>query len=193
MVDAKGGFPNDSDEAKLRWLDGLAETVVLADGRGVVLRPLRPEDEEAHFEFATHITPADAHFRFFRQLSVEALRALLSKFTRIDYEREMAFIAVDPDAVPSVTLGVVRAAKLPESDDAELAILVRSDMNGLGLGRELMRKMIEYSRNAGTRRLVGDILANNHRMLRLSENFGFRIEGSQLDLIEMVLDLRPGP
>jgi acetyltransferase len=193
MVDAKAGFATDSDEAKVRWLDGLAETVVLGDGRRVVLRPLRPEDEEAHFEFARHITPSDAHFRFFRLLSVEALRALLSKLTQINYQREMAFIAVDADAVPPATLGVVRAAKLPETDDAEFAILVRSDMNGLGRDRELMRKMIEYSRRAGTRRLVGEMLANNYRMQCLAESFGFRIEGSQSDLIEMALDLRPSP
>jgi acetyltransferase len=131
---------SDSGADRRRWLDGLAETVPLGDGRSVVLRPITPEDEAAHFEFATHITPSDAHFRFFRLLSDEALRALLSRFSHIDYEKEMAFIAVDPSSTPPTTLGVVRAVKLPDSNDAEFAIVVRSDMKGIGLGHLLMRK-----------------------------------------------------
>jgi acetyltransferase len=190
MADRDQGTPSTSDEAKLRWLDGLAETVVIGDGRSVVLRPLRPGDEAAHFEFATHITPADAHYRFFRLLSADALHALLSKLVHLDYQREMAFIAVEPDAVPPATLGVVRCARLPESEDAEFAIIVRSDMNGVGLGRQLMRKIIDYSRSAGTPRLVGEILADNHRMLSLVERFGFSLTRTQPDVVEAALDLR---
>jgi acetyltransferase len=148
--------PSDSEAARFRWLEGLAETALLGDGRCVVLRPITPEDEAAHFEFATHVTPVDAHFRFFRLMSGEALRALLSKFSRIDYEKEMAFVAIDPNSVPPLTLGVIRAVKLPDSDDAEFAIVVRSDMKGIGLGHLLMRKIIDYSRSAGTRRLFGE-------------------------------------
>jgi acetyltransferase len=52
-------------QSGLQNLDSLVEPVPLLDGRRVLLRPIRPEDEAAHFEFATHVTPADAHFRFF--------------------------------------------------------------------------------------------------------------------------------
>ena len=170
-------------------LDGLAETVLLGDGRRVVLRPIRPEDETAHFEFATHVTPTDAHFRFFRLLSEEALRAMLTKFSHIDYEKEMAFIAVDEHCVPPTTLGVVRAVKLPDSDDAEFAIVVRSDLKGTGIGHLLMRKIIDYSRSAGTHRLIGEMLVDNHQMQRLARRLGFTLAPAQSDIIEATLDL----
>jgi acetyltransferase len=168
----------------------LAETALLGDGRNVVLRPITPEDEAAHFEFATHVTPTDAHFRFFRLLSAEALRDLLSKFSHIDYEKEMAFIAVDPTGEPPTTLGVVRAVKLPDTDDAEFAIVVRSVMKGIGLGHLLMRKIIDYSRSAGTRRLIGEMPIDNHQMQRLARGLGFTIAPASADVIEATLDLR---
>jgi acetyltransferase len=94
-----------SDAGMRRWLDCLTETVLLGDGRSIVLRPITPEDEAALFEFAAHVSPADTHFRFFRLMSDQALRTLLSKFSRIDYANEMAFIAVDPNSAPPMTLG----------------------------------------------------------------------------------------
>jgi acetyltransferase len=122
-------------------------------------------------------------------MSHEALRALLSKFTQINYEREMAFVAVDAGSVPETILGVVRAVSLPGSTDAEYAIIVRSDMKGVGLGHYLMRKIIEYSRSIGTRRLIGEILIDNHQMRRLARRLGFSLRQTQTDVIEARLDL----
>jgi acetyltransferase len=99
--------------------------VLLGDGRSIVLRPITPEDEAALFEFAAHVSPADTHFRFFRLMSDQALRTLLSRFCWIDYVNEMAFIAVDPNSAPPMILGVIRAVKLPGSADAEFAIVIR--------------------------------------------------------------------
>jgi acetyltransferase len=181
---------SDSGAERRLWLDGLAETVLLGDGRSVVLRPITSEDEAAHFEFAKHVTPTDAHFRFFRLLSEEALRAMLTKISHIDYEKEMAFIAVDENCVPPITLGVVRAVKLPDSDDAEFAILVRSDMKGIGLGHLLMRKIIDYSRSAATHRLIGEMLIDNHQMQRLARRLGFTLASAHADVIEATLVLR---
>jgi acetyltransferase len=179
------------DSARLRWLEALTETALLGDGRIVVLRPITAEDEAAHFEFATHVTPTDAHFRFFRLMSDDALRALLSRSSQIDYEKEMAFIAVDSNTSPPTTLGVIRAVRLAGTDDAEFAIIVRSDMKGIGLGHQLMRKIIEYSRSAGTQRLIGEMLIDNHQMQHLARAFGFTLTQTDRDIIEATLDLSP--
>jgi acetyltransferase len=85
---------------------------------------------------------------------------------------------------------VIRAVKLPGSADAEFAIVIRSDMKGIGLGHQLMRKIIEYSRSAGTRRLIGEILPDNHPMLRLARRFGFTLIQTHTDIVEAALDLR---
>jgi acetyltransferase len=98
----------------------------------------------------------------------------LARYTQIDYDREMAFIASEPDAAGSPeTLGVVRAISDPDGARAEFAIVVRSDLKRKGLGRVLLEKMIGYCRQRGLRELVGQVLPENERMLGLARKLGF--------------------
>lgn len=153
---------------------GLAEGYRLADGRQATLRPIRPEDEPAHYAFAARLTPEDIRFRFFRPV-----RSLppgeMARLTHIDPEREMAFIASarGPGGEPE-TLGVVRTVGDPATRRAEFAIVVRSDLKGQGLGSALLAKMIRYCRARGTVEIVGQVLRDNGAMLALAERFGFR-------------------
>jgi len=153
----------------------LEECAVLKSGRHVDLRPIRPEDEPAHFRFFEKLSPEDLRFRFFgvvRELSHEEM----AKLTQIDYEREMAFIATAPDeeGIPE-TLGVVRTSTQPDNSTAEFAIIVRSDMKGMGLGRILMEKMVRYCRDRGTKLLTGQALMENGGMQGLAEKLGFSV------------------
>jgi acetyltransferase len=97
----------------------------------------------------------------------------LAHLTQLDYEREMAFIAVTPpDGGSGETLGVVRAYTDPENVEAEFAVLVRSDLKERGLGALLLEKLIRYCRGRGTQRLVGQALSENVRMLAACEEAG---------------------
>jgi len=159
------------------------------EGRTVLLRPLRPEDAPQHREFISQISAEDMHSRFFRVVK-ELPDADLAHLTQLDYERAMAFIAVSdgPDGVPE-TLGVVRAQADPDNDTAEFAVLVRSDLKGHGLGRRLMDKIIRYCRDRGTRRLAGDVLATNTRMLQLAAASGFHTEPAREGAVRIVMNL----
>ena len=142
-------------------------------GRRLTLRPIRPEDEAQHLAFLGRLDPTDVRLRvFYSRRSIE--RSELARLTQIDYEREVAFLAVapGPDGVEE-TLGVVRAAADPNNIDAEFAIVVRSDLKGTGLGTLLMRKLIRTLREHGTQRLVATVLAENDRMLGLATQLGF--------------------
>ena len=157
----------------------LEETVALRDGREVLLRPIRPEDEPAHQTLLGRMTPEDLRFRFFD--SVRQLGHLqMARLTQIDYDREMAFIA-SVSGVDGVneTLGVVRTVTDPDNIAAEFAILVRSDLKGQGLGRMLLSKIIDYCRRQGTREIVGEILSENEDMLRLASRLGFALEADR--------------
>jgi acetyltransferase len=145
-------------------------------GRRVLLRPIRPEDEPQHSAFLARIEPEDIHFRFFRMLRGFP-HSELARLTQIDYDREMAFIATAKtvEGAPE-TLGVVRAIADPDNTSAEFAILVRSDLKGKGLGRTLLEKIVRYCRTRGTKELVGEVLAHNHRMLALASTLGFRVD-----------------
>lgn len=175
---------------------GLEETIELRDGEKVLLRPIRPEDEPAHKDFVSKVSAEDYRLRFFSPMR-SLPHSEMARFTQIDYEREMAFIATRPNPLPdgdghAETLGVVRAITDPDNLRAEFAVLVRTDMKGQGLGEILMRKIIDYCRHRGTREIVGDILRENQAMRALATELGFKSTGSMgHDVVEVHLPLQP--
>jgi len=145
----------------------------LRDGTHVFVRPIKGEDEALYPDFIAAESPADARRRFLG--AVGGLSdARIAEFTRLDYARAMAFIALDE--ADGKMLGVVRLHR--QDDDpgiAEYAVIVRSDRKGRGLGRLLMRRMIEWARAARIGALFGLVLADNAEMLKLCAALGFEI------------------
>ena len=163
------------DELTKAWTSG---------GQILTIRPIRPEDAETHAEFFKRLSPTDVRFRFFsamRELSPERL----ARLTQIDYEREMAFIAVRPatsdtgdtsdTSDTSETVGVARLVSDTEGRVAEFAIAVRPDMKGHGLASHLMHRLIGWARARGVREVVGQILSDNAPMLAFVRHLGFAV------------------
>ncbi|MGB8930153.1 MAG: GNAT family N-acetyltransferase, partial [Anaeromyxobacteraceae bacterium] len=159
--------------------EGMEEIVKLRDGGEVTLRPVRPEDEPAHSDFISRLSPEDSHFRFFHYVRAMP-RSQLARLTQVDYDREMAFVATRRAADGGTeTIGVVRTVADADNDTAELSIVVRSDLKRRGLGTHLLRKALDYCRARGTRELAGDVLSANDSMLALTRQFpGFTIAES---------------
>ena len=161
-------------------------------GRTLTLRPIRPEDEAQHLKFLEQLDPQDIRMRvFYSRRSIE--RSELARLTQIDYEREMAFIAIVPlEGGGEETLGVARAVCDPDNQGAEFGIIVRSDLKGGGIGWRLMKKLIDHFRARGTQRLVGSVLGENAAMLRMVRELGFQVEPFKPgdDVHEVWLDLR---
>ena len=173
--------------------EDLEESATLKNGRKVLLRPIRPEDEPAHYDLLSGLSTEDAYFRFFGHVG-RMPHHQMARFTQIDYAREMAFIAVttpddDADRPRFETLGVVRAITDADNQATEFAIVVRSDMKRLGLGGMLMRKIIDYCRGRGTARMIGSILRDNRGMLGLADKFGFRRRPSTGKVVDVELPL----
>ena len=68
----------------------------LKDQSHVLLRPIRPEDEPAHKQFVRQVSDEDRYKRFFADVG-ELGHEELARMTQIDYDREMAFVAVGQD------------------------------------------------------------------------------------------------
>ena len=147
------------------------ERTVAWQGQTLLLRPIRPEDEARHREFLEAVSPADMRLRFF-QAPHRLSHDEMARLTQIDYEREMAFIAVDAD---QRTLGVGRLVRDPDNFEAEFALLVRSDLQRQGLGRLLMQAVLDHAVAQGTARVVGHVLRQNHGMLALVRRLGFEV------------------
>jgi len=172
----------------------LERQVTLRNGRAVTLRPIRPEDAEAHAAFFARLSPEDVRFRFFapiRSLSPEQI----ARLTQIDYDREMAIIATTGAAgdEQAETLGVVRIIR--SGEEGEFAIVVRSDVKGSGLGTELMQAGLAWARASGLRRVTGEVLAENGPMLAFVRRLGFTVtpSGHDPEVMVAVIDLGTEP
>ncbi|MGB1026408.1 MAG: GNAT family N-acetyltransferase, partial [Rhodospirillaceae bacterium] len=171
----------------------LEEDFTMRDGRTVLLRPIRPDDEPRHHELISKLTPEDIRFRFFG-LVKELPHDQMARLTQIDYAREMAFVAVLEEEGRLQTLGVVRAVTDPDNDSTEFSVVVRSDLDRSGLGRALMNKIIAYCRERRTRVMVGEVLTDNRRMLKFCETLGFVRKGYiDDDVVKLELDLTQPP
>lgn len=136
----------------------LEEEIPLGDGRRLLLRPIRPEDEPALQAHFAHLTPEEIRLRFFVPMKTLS-HVAAARFTQIDYDREMALVLTEQGIAGQTAIyGVVRISADPDNICAEYAIVVRGDMTGLGLGILLMRRIIDYSRSRGIGAIYGDVL-----------------------------------
>jgi acetyltransferase len=146
----------------------LARDLTLADGAVVKLRPVRPEDAERLAEMGRRTSANDLRLRFHGVIhQIDAATA--ARLTQIDYDREMAIIAIAPDAS---AVGVVRIVFDPDFQSGEYAVIVRSDFQNLGLGRGLIDDIAAHARSRGAQCMWGDVLAENRRMIDLAHECG---------------------
>ena len=147
---------------------GWRREIPLRDGV-YTFRPILPVDATLYPGFHARLSPEDIRMRFLApRRSFSQTHDL--RQTQLDYDREMAFIAIAPSGEMA---GVSRLSADPDKRVAEYALMVRSDMNGRGLGRALMTILIEYARAEGLERLEGMVLGGNRGMRRLVGSLGF--------------------
>ena len=169
---------NGSSESRLAirpYPQHLEESVTLKNGDACLFRPILPEDEPALQRFIAKVTKEDLYYRYFSEIN-EFTHEDLANMTQIDYDREMAIVAVRRTDDGEEILGVTRAISDPDNVDAEFAVLVRSDLKGLGLGRRLLEKLIGYTRDHGLMRLNGITMPNNRGMVTLARKLGFTVD-----------------
>ncbi len=159
-----------------------------ARGERVVIRPIRPEDAAEHGRFFKRLSAEDVRYRFFtamRELSPE----MTARLTQIDYDREMAFVAVRE--ATGETVGVARLVVEPGGATGEFAVIVQSDMKGKALASRLMRRLIDWARARGMREMSGQVLSDNAPMLAFVRHLGFSVRRlpEEPDLMEARLAL----
>ncbi|GJE36346.1 bifunctional acetate--CoA ligase family protein/GNAT family N-acetyltransferase [Methylobacterium persicinum] len=141
--------------------------------RTVLVRPVRPEDEDLFRTFFEGLDPESLRLRFFGPVRAFS-HVFLARLTQLDYARAIAFVAVevDPDGKERM-LGAVRLHADANHDSGEYAIGVGRDARGTGLAFALMRLMIDWARSEGIRRVEGSVLAENRAMLAVCRRLGF--------------------
>ncbi len=152
----------------------------MADGTEITIRPIRPEDADIEIRFVHDLSEESKYFRFMNSMQ-ELTDIMVVRFTQIDYSREMALIAVTEDQGREIELGVTRYAINPDGDTCEFALVVADNMQGKGLGQKLMVSLMEAARSKGLKVIEGEVLSNNHNMLKLMHRLDFTVKASEDD------------
>jgi acetyltransferase len=158
-------------------------------GEPYLVRPIRPEDAEAHGAFFSRLPSLDVRYRFFssvRELSPEQT----ARLTQIDYDREMAFIAVREASAE--TVGVARLVRESDGRTGEFAVIVQPDAKGKGVAAHLMHRLIDWAKQQGLVEMVGQVLAENQPMLGFARSLGFTLRRlpEEPDVIEARMTVR---
>jgi acetyltransferase len=148
----------------------LEGVLTLRDGTRVAVRPIRPEDAELEQRFFTGLSERSRYQRFLN-LMARLPPQMLARFTQLDYDRELALVALTPDGNDFIAVG--RYAPNADGDTAEFALTVGDTWQGRGLGRALLERLCDCARAAGYRTLYGHILNANQDMLGLARYLGF--------------------
>jgi len=152
----------------------------LPDGTDITIRPIRPEDAEMEQDFVRDLSDEAKYFRFMDTIH-ELSQVQLVRFTQIDYDREMALIAVTEKEGREIEIGVCRYATNPDGESCEFALVVGDEWNHKGIGHKLMAALMEAARHKGLKLMEGEVLANNRNMLKLVTRLGFSVATSEED------------
>jgi acetyltransferase len=147
---------------------GLEGEVELREGTKVVVRPMRPEDVELEKRFFDGLSDRSRFQRFMQHLTQLPPR-MLARFTQLDYDRELALVALSGNQF----IAVGRYAPNLDGETAEFALVVADAWQAKGLGRILLERLREEARKAGYKALYGNIMEANHEMLDLARRLGF--------------------
>jgi acetyltransferase len=146
----------------------LESDIRLRDGTRVPLRPIRPEDVARELRFFDGLSERSRYQRFMQYLPKLPPR-MLARFTQLDYDRELALVALHDDEF----IAVGRYAPNLDGTTAEFALAVADAWQGKGLGHAMLERLCDAARRAGYRALYGHILDANRDMLDLAAHLGF--------------------
>lgn len=168
----------------------LVDDHVLADGTRLTIRPIRPEDAALEREFVDGLSDRSRYLRFMLALKSITPR-MVSRFTEIDYEREMALIALAPATNGERQVAVGRYVADPDMRGCEFAIVVDDAWHHKGIATELLRRLIDIARKRRFKHMEGITLRENEGMLKLASELGFDRRGAPEDpqIVRLSLEL----
>jgi len=154
----------------------LVQPLPLSNGHVGVLRPIRPDDAELLQTFVRELSQEARYMRFVSMMR-ELTPHMLSRYTHVDYHRELALVATAEaphghGQPRQAIIGLAHYLRNPDGQGAEYALVIADHWQGHGLGRRLMTRLIEVARQQGLTYIEGLVLANNRPMLGLMMSLG---------------------
>ena len=161
----------------------------LPNGGEFTLRPIRPDDAKMLQDFVQHLSPESRYMRFVSH-SKELTPLMLARMTLIDYDREMALVAIQKSTERTTDGQLLESEKIigmsqyitnPDRASCEFSLVVADDFGGQGLGSRLMISIMEEARDKGLQEIDGLVLSNNPGMLALMRKLGYEVKKYEED------------
>jgi len=154
------------------------------------IRPIKPEDAPLFVELFNALTPTSIYYRFFsvvKTLSAE----VLARFTQVDYDREISFVALDDSEDQERMLGVANIVGEPDGKRGEFSVLIGDPWQGKGIGAKLLLQCLAIAKERGMEIVWGTVLAENSYMIALGKKLGFTVkQGQEPSEYKLTIDLK---
>lgn len=158
-------------------------------GQEILVRPIKPEDESLLKELFGVLSKNSIYNRFFSTIK-ELSPAMLDRFTQIDYDRQIALVALDRHSNKNEMLGVARVIGDPDGKTGEFSVLVGDPWHGQGIGALLLTRVLQLAKQRGIETVWGIVLRENQNMRALGEKLGFvEKAGEDAQEVKLKIDL----
>ena len=148
---------------------------IVEDGMPIFIRPVKPEDAPLFIDLFNILSQTSIYYRFFRHVK-ELKPDMLARFTQIDYDREIALVALEENTEKEKILGVARIIGDPDGKSGEFAVIVGDPWHGKGIGAMLLKKCLDIAKSRGFESIMGFVLQENRGMVALGKKMGFKIK-----------------
>jgi RimJ/RimL family protein N-acetyltransferase/acyl CoA:acetate/3-ketoacid CoA transferase beta subunit len=154
-------------ELEARW--------TLPDGRELMVRPIRPDDESLIKDMFYSFSAQTKYLRYHGTLK-SLPHNRLQVFCNVDYDSEMALVVTQGEGGRAKIIGVGRYLTTPDTRTAEMAFAIRDDWQRLGLGTHLFQRLVEIASRSGIHQFHADVLPENSGMLKIFHRSGLNTE-----------------
>ena len=161
----------------------------MRDGRTVLLRPIKPEDEPLWLEMFQNCSEESIRYKLFQTLK-HMPHEVRVRYCNIDYDREIAIVAELTENGKRKIIGTARVSIDPNGKSGELAFLVADPWQGLGLGTKLVDYVIEICRERGLETIYAIMVPDNLKAIELMKKFGFALKYTEEGVIKGTLNLK---
>jgi len=161
----------------------------MRDGRTVLLRPIRPEDEPLWLEMFQKFSEESIYYRFF-EIIKDTPHEVRVRYCNIDYDREIAIVAELNENGHKKILGVVRVSLEPDRKSGEIAFIIADPWQGLGLGTKMVEHTIDICKDMKIEIIYAIMLPDNQRAITLMKKMGFTIKYLEDGTAKGILNLK---
>lgn len=143
----------------------------------IFVRPIKPEDAPLMLVLFDTLSEQSIYFRYFRPLKTLP-HDMLVQFTQVDYDREIALVALEAGGMTEKMIGVARIIQEQNGEVGEFSVLVSDSWHGKGVGAALLSNCLYIAKEQGYKKIWGLVLPDNTNMLALGKKLGFTVQRS---------------